>query len=213
MNKTTIFAIVGILIIGVVSDFLLSQKEPSPTIFDSTEPSGSPSLLTVEPTVTLAPGGTEPATSGTQFQAPEGRYSFKYPSVFTLDTSDAEHIRIYKRGATQRDQSELSDGALIVFEASSLERTSLSEFVDSRIAEATADGVSEVLVAKQSIVLNGNPGFSYSLRGLGSSTVVVVQKDENSPNALVITYLVADPENVGYQEEVTAILNSLQLKQ
>lgn len=144
--------------------------------------------------------------NGTRYQDPDDVFSFLYPDDFTLDTSDPVHPRVYKQGAQQRPQSEMSNGALIVFEVVDLGTQSLEEMVDARIAQATADGTSQITQAKRAATLNGYPGFTYQIRGLGESTNLIVQQNAAFSQALIITYLVADPENQGYQSEVDAIL-------
>ncbi len=58
---------------------------------------------------------------------------------------------------------------------------------------------------------NGYPGFQYTLRGLGTSQNIVLQKDANSTHALLITFAISDPNQKGYQDEVDSILQSITL--
>lgn len=136
-------------------------------------------------------------------------YSFLYPVDYILDTNDPQHIRVYKTGETQRPQSEMSDGALIVFEVIDLGETSLDSWVDSRIEESLADGTSEITETKRPFVLNTFPGFSYALRGLGNSQNIILQKNITSNEALSITYAISDPQQKNYQQEINSILSSI----
>lgn len=58
---------------------------------------------------------------------------------------------------------------------------------------------------------NGYPGFQYTLRGLGTSQNIVLQKATNSTHALLITFAISDPNQKGYQDEVDSILQSITL--
>ncbi len=162
------------------------------------------SRLTPAPTVPLG-------ASGSSFLDPKGVFTVLYPSEYELDTSDPVHPRIFKRGETQRPQSEIYDGALIVFESVDLGNQNLSSWIDARIKDATENGMQEVIKPKAAASFNNFPGYSYTLRGLGETTYTAIQKDSSSKNAVIISTLVADPENKGYQAEVDATLNSITL--
>ncbi len=157
------------------------------------------------------PSQIDLGASGSSYLDEKGIFSILYPNDYTLDTQDIKHIRIYKRGVTQRPQSEMSDGVLIVFETIDLQGETLENWVNSRIKESTADGTSEVVEPKKSIIQNEYPGFSYALRGLGTSKNLALQKDDKSNYAEVITYAVSDPKQNGYQNEVNKVLSSIKL--
>lgn len=149
---------------------------------------------------------------GSSYRDPESIFVLLYPNDYQMDTQgNGDHVRFFKRGATQTGQTELFDGVLMVFETENIGNQSLSDWVDARIQSSTADGTLEVIEPKKSITLNGAPGFTYKTRGLGEAEYYVVQKDANSQNAVVITTSVNDPENVGYQAEVDAALSTVQL--
>lgn len=148
---------------------------------------------------------------GSSYSDPDGVYSFLYPNDYVIDSKDPLQVRVYKNGPTQKGQTEMYDGVIVNMGKVNLNGESLSEWVDSKINEAKADGVSEVVKAKASTTLNKYPGFSYTLRGLGIFETIVVQKDLNSDNAIVINTMVADPTNIGFQEHVDATLSTLQI--
>lgn len=148
---------------------------------------------------------------GSSYSDPKGLYVFLYPNEYTLDTQDPVHPRIYKQGEQQRPQSEMSDGVIIVFETVDLQGKTLEAWVDERIKQSTADGTTEVEKPKQSLTLNTYTGFTFDLRGLGTSTNIVIQKTPQSPQALLVTYMVADPKNLNYQSEVDAVLATIEL--
>lgn len=198
MNKI-LLAIVAVIAMGTAGFFLLRAQQDTVPTPDTTAPSLSPTTITP----------SEIGVSGSTYRDPNGMYTFFYPSDYTLDTQDPLHIRIYKRGETQRPQSEMSDGALMVFEHIDLQDRSLQSWVDTHIQQSTADGTSEIVEAKKPITQNGYIGFQYAIRGLGTSQNIVLQKDKNSREAVMITYAVSDPQQRGYQNEVDAILSSV----
>ncbi|HVT01350.1 MAG TPA: hypothetical protein VHE53_03920 [Patescibacteria group bacterium] len=169
-------------------------------------------------TTTVSPTNIQPTIDNSDLKAgessysdPQATYTFLYPSDYKLDTTDPKHIRIYKRNESQRPQSEMTNGALIVFETIDLSGMSLESWVNMRIKQNTADGTTKLTEPKKAITQNGYPGFSYSLQDQGESQNIVLEKDHNSKNAVFISYSINDPEQKGYQEEVNAILASLKL--
>ncbi|MFZ1721122.1 MAG: hypothetical protein WAU07_01325 [Microgenomates group bacterium] len=203
MQKLTL-AIFVILLSGAGFFVIKNQKE--------TIPMPLPITPTQRPIASIAPTSTTGEDSGIEdntYRDQNGIFSVVYPNDYTLDIQDPLHIRIYKRGETQRPQSEMSDGALMVFETVDLQGIPIESWVDARIQESTYDGTSEILEVKKSITLNGNPGFQYSIRGLGVSQNLILQKDADSDYAVVITYAISDPQQRGYQEEIDLMLASL----
>lgn len=140
-----------------------------------------------------------------------GAYEISYPEDYTLDTQDPVHIRLYKRNDTKRPQGEITDGVIIVFESVDLSEKKLSDWVDERIQRSTADGTSQLISDKEQIQEGQYLGFRYTLHGQGDSQNLVIQKDSNSKDALLITYSVNDPNKKGYLEEVNKILSTIKL--
>lgn len=193
--------VVLIIIVAAVSGFLYFRQNKAT----------SENLLTPSPKSIVSESSSKILQGGSSYGDPNGIYSFLYPNDYTIDSQDSLQVRVYKNGPTQKGQTEMYDGVIVNFGKVNLNGKNLNEWVDDSIKQATADGTSEVIKAKTSITFNKYPGFSYSLRGLGTSEYIVVQKDSNSDNAIVITYLVADPTNVGFQEQVDDILSTLQI--
>lgn len=193
-----------VLVAGVSIVLLKNQNNTAST------PTEVPSFTTV----TTSPSTTaqvESQSGMNSFGDQNNIFTFNYPDSYTLDTQDPQHIRIYKRGEMQRPQSEMSDGALLVFEPIDLKGASLESWVDARIEQSTADGTSEITEEKRSITQNGYAGFYYGIRGLGTSQNIILQKDADSNYAVMITYAISDPEQRGYQKEVDAVISSLTL--
>lgn len=175
------------------------------------KPNKSTPMTSPSPTPVSSKDISDLLQGGSSYSDPNGVYVFLYPNDYVIDSKDPQQVRVYKNGPTQKGQTEMYDGVIVNMGKVSLNGKKLSEWVDSKINEATADGTSEVVKAKMSTTLNNYPGFSYTLRGLGIFETIVVQKDSNSDNAIVINTMVADPTNVGFQKQVDATLSTLQI--
>lgn len=198
MNKLVIGAVVILLFVSAVFFVKNNQKNTLSTPV--------PITPSVSPTST-----TDVELIGNIYRDPNDRFTFVYPDDYTLDTQDPLHTRIYKVGETQRPQSEMSDGALMVFESIELQGESLESWVDARIQESIQDGTSEISEAKKPVTQNGFPGFYYAIRGLGTSQNTILQKNSDSQFALMITYAISDPQQREYQQEIDEILRSVEL--
>ncbi len=205
MNKILI-GMVLIIILLVVGGYLYTSRTQ-----EAQNALENPTTINQGTNGTAQPTAPPLGAGGSSFMDPKGVFTVLYPADYEVDTSDSEHPRLFKRGETQRPQTELYDGALIVFESVNLEGKTLSAFLDDRIKDATENGMQEVIKPKAAASFNTYPGYAYTLRGLGASTYTAVQKDTQSDNAVIISTLVADPENKGYQAEVDATLNSITL--
>lgn len=202
MNKRMLGIAILLILAGVSLFFFSSQNKNK---------SSSPSPTSQDGAPTTSISQVDLGSGGSSYLDENGAYSILYPSDYTLDTQDAVHIRIYKRGEEERPQSEMSDGVLMVFESVNLSGKSLESLVDTRIKESTADGVTKVAGSKKAVTQNSYSGFYYTLTGPGSSQNLILQKDTSSTNAVVVTYSISDPEQKGYQAEVDAVLSSITL--
>lgn len=202
MSKALLgFVVIVIIIIG--GYFLLNNRPSAPTI--------SPSP-TIE--VTPSPEETDLRLGGSSYRDPDGVFVLLYSNNYVMDTqNEGAQVRFIKRGETQRPQSEISDGALVVVEKFTLEGQTMSDWVDARIKQATTDESFQITQEKRATTINGQPAFTYTIRSLGESQTYVLQKDENSDNVVVVTTLVADPKNVGYQAEIDALLVTVEVLQ
>lgn len=203
--KTTLISIVSIIVIvGVVFYIFSWQKIPD-----------SPAA----PETTVTPPSAEPIASdpinlklgGSSYLDPESRFNFIYPNDYKLDIQNNQYVRIAKTGATQKGQTELYDGVIMVFEPINLENQTLEQWVDKYLEAATIDGTTQIIETKKPTTFNGYPGFTFATRGLGESKFLVIQKDLNSKHALSIVSGVYDPENKNYQKEVDAVMTNIQL--
>jgi hypothetical protein len=201
-------AIVVLLIVTIVAGYFIYTKSirPSiPSVISDTNPTQSPDSVPVidEAQVEALKKG------GLSYSDKKEIFTFLYPLGYTIDEMNGgEIIRIYKKGDTQQGQTEMYDGVIVTFQPQQL-TDSLESYVDSQIEMATKDGTGELTSGKKAVVVGGSPGFTYTIRSLGESIHYVLQKDANSQYGVDITYLVADPQKVGFQKEVDSIISSI----
>lgn len=190
------------LIVGFLF-FIQKNTTKSPPTVDSKE--------TITPTLPPRSSSTLPK-NGSVFIDPKGAFSLTYPTDFTLDQqNNGQYTRLYKRGETQRGQTEMYDGVIMTFEQINLGGQSLNSWIDTKINATTIDGTVSITKQKEPITVHEYPGFTYTTRGLGSTTYLFIQKEPTSQTAMGITLLVADPNHTGYQKQVDTILSSLTL--
>lgn len=216
MVKLIIGSIVFLMVIALGSYLYLHQPPatvllPTPSPTTAVTRPASQSALTAP---ALPQGTTVPQTNGTSYQDPKGIYTINYPLDYTLDLeNNGEFMRLSKKGATQQGQTELYDGVIMVFGTAALKGQTLTNWVDARIKSDTADGTLTLEEAKKPVVVHTYHGFTYTMRGLGTSQYIVLQKDATAPNAVIITMSVIDPQQKGFQKEVDSILATLTLLQ
>jgi hypothetical protein len=211
-NNLALKILLTLVVLGGIS-YLIVSRPMTPAIAPS--PSTTSSPFTNSESSVMPSGDTSSSSQlrqgGSRYLDPKGVYNFLYPSDYTLDApSNSPHVRIYKRAQTERPQSEMTDGVLVIFESVNLGEQSLSTWVDAQIKTEMQDTTTEVTRSKTTTRLNNYPGFTYEM---GGSTYLAIQKDPSSQNALLISYLIADPEKKGYRNEVDTILSTLELLQ
>lgn len=205
------FALVIIFaLITAAGYFLVAPKIPGLSM------SPSPAASALPNSHALASPPSELAASlrlgGNSFADPKGVFVFLYPNDYVQDSqNNGQYIRVYKIGKTQQGQTEMYDGVNINFESVNLNGQTLEKWVDEHIKSMTMDQSIEVTAPKKPVTLNDYSGFSYKIRGLGESSYLALQKTPNSSYAVSIIYMVSDPQEVGYQKEVDAILSTVEL--
>ncbi len=207
MSKILIaLGLMGIVFLGI-RYFALQQS----TVLNTEESTPSP-VAQVQPFLQASPDATQLLAGGSSYSDSQGVFGFLYPNDYTIDTQEeGRYTRIYKKGATQKGQTEMYDGVIISFERVDLEGKTLSEWVDDQINQAASNGFATTMPKKE-VTLGAYPGFTFAIHSLGTSTTLVVQKAKNSTAAVSVTFLVADPQNKDYQKEVDAIVSTLELR-
>lgn len=200
MNKIVV-AILVLVLAGTGLYVIVSKNknvatQPSPSI--SLQVSADPKLVD-----TLKQGGSS-------YSDPNGTYVFLYPSEYKIDTqNNGQFVRIYKTGPTQKGQTEIYDGVIMTFETQNLSGKSLKLWTEDYIKSATGE-TSDLIKDKEEILINNQPAYSFILRGLGEHQYYSVSKT-NSEHVIVTASNVSDPGNLGFQEEVNAILTTLEI--
>lgn len=212
----------------------LLGRAPSPTPTTEAQPTPSPttevaqeSACTLE--ALICPDGTtvgrtgpncefapcpnpSPATETESLRTLQGNgFTLRYPDSYTLNERPAGTYILTRVGPTQAVGSELFDGVAVIIRWHNLQGRTLENFVDHQIAAAGLDGVSVVARGKQPVTIGQYQGYSYVLEGLGTYTKNFIMKD-SSHRTLELEYLVEDPTNIGFQQQVNQILNSINLE-
>lgn len=204
--KKILTVTVIVLIITALGYSLANKRAEPQTSPEVVNPQPSPN--TAEQFIKSAPDTSELKAGGNSYLSPKGTYLFLYPNDYTIDGD--EHTRIYKRGATQKGQTEIYDGVIMVFESVSLAGMSLEDFTISQIKALSPEDKPENPSPTQTM-LGSYPGFTYEQKGFGSSTHLLVQKDTTSDYALHIVFSVNDPQYQNYLSEVYEILSTVEL--
>lgn len=206
MMTKVLTLIVLALLVGTVSFIAVSRKNPpaSTTVNSTSAPMGT----SPEPTI----DASDLREGGSSYRDPQGVFSFLYPSDYALsEQNNAKQIRIYKKGPTQKGQTEMYDGVILHFETIHLEKQTLSEWVDATLKTMSDDGTSRITKPKQPTMVGPYSGYTYTVESLGTGVYYAVQKDTNSPYGVLITSSVYDPTTVGFQEQVYKILSTLEI--
>ena len=135
-------------------------------------------------------------------------FSVKYPSDL-ISGGGESLLNISKWGPTQTEGTELFDGFAVNFILKEIPNTSPEEYAETLIAESESMGVSKITEGPTAIILNTYKGVTYTEEGLGTFKQIVLGSDDDS-KIMVISYIVADPGNLGFQETVDQILSTFE---
>ncbi len=206
MKKKILILVVLALLVGYGAYYVSQQRTSvnAPTTSDMTTPAAKKSDAQLE---------NEIKAGGNSYSDPRGVFTVLYPNDWQMDIDNNEQfVRFYKTGATQHGQTEMYDGIIVVIEPFTLQNQTLEQWVDKKIKDSTADGTLKVIEPKKSITINGYSGFTYRTQGLGESTYTILQKDKASKDAINISHMASDPQNLGYQKEVDALFATIELR-
>lgn len=232
MKNTNLIIGSMVLLIILAGGVYVATKKPTtqntismqPTITPYSMPTGErptiaePTRASVtSPTAAAASGkktekqiADELRLGGSSYLDTKGVYSFLYPNDYKQDVQSNNMVRIYKNGPSQKGQTEMYDGVIMLFESVDLGGKTLEQWVDTAIQTATSSE-STLKVPKKSVTQNGYAGFTYTLEGLGETKYLVMRKNAQSTMAVSIAMGIFDPTNAGFQNEVNAILSTVQL--
>lgn len=208
MKSLLIGLLIVILIVGGgVYLFSTKRNAPSSVTTENISPNPQEDNASADPQIV-----NDLKAGGSSYSDPDGVFSILYPNDYKQDSqNNGEVTRFFKQGPTQKGQTEMYDGVIVTIEKINLQGKTLSQWVDETLTKAAADGTSQIIEGKKAITMNTYPGYTYTMRGLGEFKALVMQKDTNSPVAIRITQLIADPGNLGFQKEADAMLSTLSL--
>lgn len=195
-----------VLLILAVCIYLLRLNNPKSDMDEQVaSPSVSPS------TTTESSGSAELLAGGNSYLDKKDIYTILYPNDFKMDTqNNGEHVRFYKQGPTQKGQTEMYDGVMMVIETFELKGQTMEEWLNERINQQTSSG-QQIVQAPQKITIHNYPADKYRMRGLGEYDSYVLQHDDQSEFVILITTMVADPGNLGFQQDIDDILSTIRL--
>lgn len=139
--------------------------------------------------------------------------AFRYPGHSQIREDEDGLVSITRIGKTQAEGTELYDGYGLTIRTGNLTGESLYDFVikEQELAReqnpmGDPGAVSEIFP----VALGKMSGWQFTSEGLGVYTVMFFDLGEGE--YLRVDKLVEDPEGVGYEEEIMAILKSLRYK-
>lgn len=159
--KNTLIITGFVIIVLLASGYFYSNRNTM-----SMTPVQTPSQITQtnEPTVSTAattPDNNELLARGNNYLDKNNIYSLLYPNDYVQDMEGDTITRFYKRGPSQRDQSEMTDGVIVTVQTEPLNGQTLEAKVDAVIKQSTAGGMAELTSPKASITINNQAGFIY----------------------------------------------------
>lgn len=118
-------------------------------------------------------------------------------------------VTISKYGPTQALDSEFFDGYSLTIVKIGLKGESLEQIAQNHIQSSTTEfGQDFVVQPIKPISVGQKQGLTYTVRGLGEYTHILLPNDEGS--FILVTYSVPDPTDQGYQKIVDQILSTFE---
>jgi len=132
----------------------------------------------------------------------------KYPQNAILDHYKDGTLNLSVQGPTQTGATELFDGFAITFQPKSTSDAP-EDFVEKLINETENSGVGKITKNPEPYTLNNYEGVGYVEEGLGTYQHILIGSDNNK-RLILISILVADPGNQGFQDTVDQILSTFE---
>jgi multidrug resistance efflux pump len=209
--KNTLIVVVIVIIAIAAGAYIYTNKTSAPP---------AQSTQTQNQIITQTPSGTaaevpvandQLLAGGNSYLDKNNIFSILYPTDYVQDMDGENVTRFYKRGDSQRPQSEMTDGVIVTIQTEPLNGMTLEQKVDDAIKQSTAGGMAELTSPKAPVTVNNQQGFTYKIRGLGESTYVALQKNDNPQNAVTVVYAVMGEKQQEYQQQVDSMLSTLQI--
>jgi hypothetical protein len=165
------------------------------------EPAGEPAEEPAEEPLGAPEPGTETYTSE------NFGVSFSFPSDMEVEKQNGR-LRVYKWGPTQREGTELYDGIIItLMKPENPDDMDLMAFAEQQLEnELQFEG--EVVEPVTRVRHGEFTGYEFTVTGLGISTSFFFENEEDE--IIRVVYFVEDPGNLGFEETLNEILDSLE---
>lgn len=198
MSTARIGLLLLTIALAVIFLIWLGSTRESPTTTDN------PTEATTSPSPTINEVADWPT-----YTSDEIGFTVNYPSDFQVIDTQPGAVTFLRLGPTQAQGTELFDGASITFDSGEFEGE-FEDFVGAQWRTAQEDPTTLSITDLSPLTINGVPGYGYSLSALGDFTVVYLPKGENE--YLRISYIVADPGSLGFQEDTNTLLSTITLE-
>ena len=201
-----IFLIIAV-VVGIIYAYSKYQKYRSENQKANTNPAPTQTVNQQLPSPTPDPTNDWSAYA-------TSTYTVKYPGDLVLKDEGGNILSFSKWGPTQTKGTELFDGFAITFVPKEHimlmpEGSSPKDYADAKIKQIESLEMSKITEEPKPITINGYEGITYTEEGLGTFKQIILGSDDG--NILMISILVADPGNLGFQETVDQILSTLEL--
>jgi len=165
----------------------------------------------VMPTPTIASQALLPTSDPTSdWEIYEhAEFSVKYPSDLTVQDVEDNIFNLSIWGPTQTEGTELFDGFSVTFQSLDKQDMTAMEYAKDKISEAQVQGISEITEGPLPITINGYNGVTYTEEGLGTFKQIILESD-NVSVFILISVMVSDPGNLGFQDTVDEILSTFE---
>jgi hypothetical protein len=198
--KIGVIILVISILIGAVSFFLRNRKQ---------EPNDKGGNTTPIPNqnINQLPSPTPDPTANWKMTATK-YYTIKYPNGLDLKAEEEDVLVLSKWGPTQTEETELFDGYSIALKTDETSQTP-EEYADVLIEEIKDLETAKITKDLEPITINDYEGVTFTEEGLGTYENIILGSDKSSV-LILITVIVSDPGNLGFQETVDQILSTLE---
>lgn len=133
-------------------------------------------------------------------------FMMNYDSSLILRQNSENDVQFYMYGPTQSEGTEIYDGILV-----SVQKVAFTGNFESYIEEQIKmfEDLGSIVEPLHEADLNGVPVKTFTGSALGEFTLIFMPVETNS--LLMISYLVADPGNFGFQAKVDQMLSTFNL--
>lgn len=204
-KNTIIFILTAIFVLGIGAGVYF--------YFQSELQFGQPKVMPAEiptpkSTSTLSPMPTKILPEDWEiYTSQQHKFQIAHPPKMEVSTNPNEGARFLLNGPTQAQETEVTDGILLIINSGAYQQNSLQEFVRNQADELVQDPVTESVSEVGEIEISGISGYGFDIVGFSESTYYYLDKGENE--FLRIIEIVQDPTGQGFKETVDQIFSTL----